>query len=799
MGTRYSIQKKVITFITVVMILTAVILGGVVYAVIGRAQAFEAELSIKGLAETEASQLNQRFLKVETSVNDVTALADNTIASTNDVKDTSLRKYLTRQIKDVFYAIMRKNKQVIANYMTYDPELIGKSDGFFYVRNEQGELKENELTDIKKYQPDDLEHIGWYTIPKRNGKPVWLEPYYNKNIHRWLISYVVPFYKGKTLVAVIGMDIDFKALVDEVEQYRFYKHGMAFLKNKTGSVHYHPSFFDGDQHGDERIVPLHLKESTEHLKFYVENGVWQVGYSQTLNNGMVLFLCDTYNELYFERHVVLLIVVLATFLAAVILSIIMVTYTGRLIRPIMNLTATVKEIEQRNYDVEVTEEGEGEIRELTRGVGVMAKALRRQHLLTESELAERNRQLEGAIKEANRANAAKSEFLSQMSHDIRTPMNAIIGMCVIARDHLENPIKVKNCLDNIYSSSNYMLSLINDILDMSQIESGKLTYTESEFNLVALVNKCLVVLSSQIKNYQHHVSVDCSGLLHETVIVDGLRLQQVLVNLLSNSVKYTEKGGNIGIRVEEEQLSDKLSHYTFTVMDNGIGMTEEFQMRIFHPFTREKDDHQTEVKGTGLGMAITKAIVDHMGGQIEINSKLGEGTKISVGLNLETVDVARIKELKEQAEPVERSSENEEDGKILEGVRLLVVDDMIINLEIAATLLEEMGAIVETADNGKDAVEKFNLKPVGWYDAILMDIRMPIMDGYQATRAIRDMDSEYAKWIPIIAVSANAFEEDIRQSKEAGMNDHITKPIDVTCLRNILEQYFTGRSHPNDH
>ncbi|MBQ2575942.1 MAG: response regulator, partial [Lachnospiraceae bacterium] len=268
---------------------------------------------------------------------------------------------------------------------------------------------------------------------------------------------------------------------------------------------------------------------------------------------------------------------------------------------------------------------------------------------------------------------------------------------------------------------------------------------------------------------------------------------------LSNAIKYTESGGQIRIRGTETAGEDgEKSRYTFTVEDNGIGMSEEFLTRIFTPFTREKDDHQTEVKGTGLGMAITKAIIEHMGGSIFISSQPGEGSSVTIGLDLQTVEVVEM--AGKEAEAVVESPKGNLSDLDLTGIRFLVVDDMIINLEIAAGLLEMTGAIVEKADNGKEAVEKFASNPTGWYDAILMDIRMPIMDGYQATRAIREMDSDYARRIPIIATSANAFEEDIRQSKEAGMNEHITKPIDMENLRDVLCQYLLSeRGKRDDH
>ncbi|MDE6733389.1 MAG: response regulator [Oscillospiraceae bacterium] len=518
--------------------------------------------------------------------------------------------------------------------------------------------------------------------------------------------------------------------------------------------------------------------------------------------------------------------------------------------------------------------------------------------------------LQDALMQAQRANTAKTTFLNNMSHDIRTPMNAIIGFTNIALNHIDNKEQVLDSLQKVLSSSNHLLSLINDILDMSRIESGKVQLKEQECSIPELTHNILNIIQPQVKAKQLELFIDTVDVVNEDVIADSLKLSQVFVNLLSNAVKYTPAGGKITFRIiQESTFRHGRCDYTFIIKDNGIGMTPEFVEHIFEPFEREASVTKTGIQGTGLGMAITKNIVDMMNGEIIVNSEKNKGSEFIVKLNLKLGDAekaaAKIKELEglralvvdddadscesvtrllEQLgmkaesttspnEALKRAEENPYDTYIIDwqmpelsgvetarrlreisenasiivitaydwsdiaqaareagisafcakplfmsdlksallalnspaeeqtdektwanvdlgGKRVLLVEDNEINREIAEVILTEMGLTVETAPDGTDAVAMFEKNPAGYYSAILMDVQMPIMDGYEATRTIRANPRPDAQTLPIIAMTANAMEEDKENALTSGMNAHLAKPIDTNLLLEVLQKYI---------
>lgn len=512
---------------------------------------------------------------------------------------------------------------------------------------------------------------------------------------------------------------------------------------------------------------------------------------------------------------------------------------------------------------------------------------------------------------AERANQAKTTFLNNMSHDIRTPMNAIIGFTSLAATHLEEKELLKDYLGKIMTSSNHLLSLINDVLDMSRIESGKVKIEENECSIPVVMHDLRNILQTDIKAKRLDFFIDTVDVVNEDVICDKLRLNQILLNCTSNSIKYTEPGGTVGIRIiQKENAPEGFADYDFVVRDTGIGMSKEFAEHIFEPFTREESSTVSRVPGTGLGMAITKNIVDMMGGTIKVNSKLGMGTEFTISLRFKTASTSQhrgiIKELNgfralvaddnmdscvsvekmlrtiglrpewttsgkeavfraryatEQNDPfhvyiidwlmpdmngvevVRRIrmeigaqvpiiiltaydwSDIEQEARdagvtafcakplflselydVLQnasqfqnaaivptfdtqeflGKRILVVEDVELNREIAETILADAGIQVVTAENGKQAVDYMNQVEDGFIDLILMDVMMPIMDGYEATRQIRLNN----KKVPIIAMTANAFEEDVKEALAAGMNDHLAKPIRIEMLHSVMSKYL---------
>ncbi len=524
------------------------------------------------------------------------------------------------------------------------------------------------------------------------------------------------------------------------------------------------------------------------------------------------------------------------------------------------------------------------------------------------------RELDRAEKEAVQANKAKSEFLSNMSHDIRTPMNGIVGMTAIAMANIEDMERVKDCLGKITLSSKHLLGLINDVLDMSKIESGKLTLNLNQISLHETMDSIVNIVKQQIEAKRQHFDIFIQDIQTEEVYCDSVRLNQVLINLLSNAVKFTPEGGVINVHLSQEasSLGENYVRCHFRVRDSGIGMTPEFQKTIFDTFTREKKESVDRTEGTGLGMAITKCIVDAMDGTITLQSKPGEGTEFHVVLDLEkamtkesdmilppwrmlVVDnnealclsaVSSLKEIGIDAEwamsgrdavelvkkrhnegnnyeiilldwkmpgmdgletareirkhlgdnvpiliisaydwsEIEKEAESvgihgfiskplfksnlylglsryttsgepaeevqeERDEQQFVGKRILLAEDNDLNWEIAEELLSDVGFLLERAENGKICVERFEQSPEGYYNVILMDIRMPVMSGYEAARIIRGLSRRDAD-LPIIAMTADAFSEDIEHSKECGMNEHVSKPIDVDRLLQVLQKYL---------
>ena len=421
---------------------------------------------------------------------------------------------------------------------------------------------------------------------------------------------------------------------------------------------------------------------------------------------------------------------------------------------------------------------------------------------------QQRRLFEGALDRARSADSAKSTFLTNMSHDIRTPMNAILGFTNIASTHLDDKERVKDALDKIRTSSNHLLSLINDVLDMSRIESGRITINEDRCDLTKIVENIRGIMSPQMAGKDLKFSVDMETVSKPEVYCDETRVTQILLNLLSNAVKYTEPGGKVSLTIIQKPCPDGRGYcgYVFIVSDNGIGISKDFISRVFEPFERETGRPGNNAYGSGLGMSIAKGIVDMMGGNIRVESEENVGTRFIVDLEFRPVSGSEHIQSGESGTgmtgPGQVSSDDmavfrdNEDPKRtgggdvgwIEGRRLLLVEDNPLNREIAEEMLTEDGFKVETAENGRKAVQMIINADPWYYSAVLMDIQMPVMDGYEATKRIRSLPDRSRAKIPIIAMTANAFKEDRSRAAESGMDAYITKPVDVLTLRYVLRR-----------
>ena len=444
--------------------------------------------------------------------------------------------------------------------------------------------------------------------------------------------------------------------------------------------------------------------------------------------------------------------------------------------------------EQKEWDAEYIHQQTGERRWFHCVAMCSEVSGRKKYILVLSDRTsdwKMNQALSEAVRAAETANRAKSTFLSNMSHDIRTPMNAIIGFTTLAVSNIDNKNKVKDYLSKILSSSNHLLSLINDILDMSRIESGKLHLEETEVSLSEVLHDLKTIISGQIYAKQLELYMDAMDVANEDVYCDKTRLNQVLLNLLSNAVKFTPAGGTVSVRLKQFPGPTKGSAlYEFRIKDNGIGMSQEFVQKIFSPFERERTSTVSRTQGTGLGMAITKNIVDMMGGTVEVQTEQGKGTEFTVRLPLRIQSahrrVEKIPEPESPALPAARADFRDR--------RILLVEDNELNSEIAAEILSQYGFQVDTAKNGAEAVEKVQHSKPGDYDLVLMDVQMPVMNGYEATKRIRGLSDPALAKITILAMTANAFEEDKRKALECGMDGFLSKPIVVEELIGTLQK-----------
>ena len=396
-----------------------------------------------------------------------------------------------------------------------------------------------------------------------------------------------------------------------------------------------------------------------------------------------------------------------------------------------------------------------------------------------------------ALQTAENANKAKTDFLSNMSHDIRTPMNAIIGMTSLIRHDAGNKAKVIEYADKIDISSQHLLGIINDVLDMSKIEAGKTVFKYTDFSILDFITELNTIFHSQIDEKNQTLTIIKENIRHEWVNGDQVHLMQIFSNLVSNAVKYTQEGGKIQFLVEEcETKSSVYAKYCFLVSDNGMGMSADFKDTIFDAFTRAESSMTNKIQGTGLGMAITKNLVEAMGGTIDVESELGQGSCFEVLIDLRIAE-DRFVSSAEQAE------KDEPAGNVLKGMRFLCAEDNELNAEILMELLKIEGAECTICENGKRVLEAFEQSAPGDYDMILMDVQMPVMNGYEATKAIRRSSHELAKTIPIIAMTANAFSEDIQHSLAAGMNAHVSKPIEMKVLEKTIRSIKSGGGHRN--
>ena len=392
------------------------------------------------------------------------------------------------------------------------------------------------------------------------------------------------------------------------------------------------------------------------------------------------------------------------------------------------------------------------------------------------------------LERVRQANSSKSEFLSHMSHDLRTPINGILGMLAILEKSQDDPERQRDCRKKIRVSAEHLLSLVNDVLQVSRLESGRPAAVEEPFDLCAVLEECVTVLSPLAEERTVRLELETNGLRHTRAVGNPLHFKQILMSVIDNALKYNRPNGSVSVRVEETAFREGTASCRFVIEDTGIGIGEDFKAHIFEPFTQEHQGARTDYTGAGLGMSIVKKLVDQMRGTVTVDSRLGRGSVVQIVLPVR-VDEMQSGQSAEEARDVQGG---------IAGMQVLLVEDNQINCEIVEYLLKDAGAEVATAKDGKAAVEAFEASAPGTFDCILMDLMMPVMSGYEAARVIRGLKRPDAGTVPIIALSANAFEEDVALAKDAGMNEHLAKPVDIRRMIQVMNR-LRGRQGRETH
>lgn len=387
------------------------------------------------------------------------------------------------------------------------------------------------------------------------------------------------------------------------------------------------------------------------------------------------------------------------------------------------------------------------------------------------------------LEKVRKANSAKSQFLSRMSHDLRTPINGILGMLAVIEKSQDDEERQKECQKKIRVSAEHLLSLVNHVLQVSKLESGGTAAVEEPFDLHDILESCIAVMSAQAEEKGIRLALKETELHHSRLIGNPLDLKQILMNVIDNALKYNRPHGSVFVRVRETGFRDGTADFRFVIEDTGIGIGEDFKKHIFEPFTQENQGARTDYAGIGLGMSIVKKLAEQMEGTVEVESRIGEGSVIYITVPIR-VDGEK------HADPAEEELDLQSN---IAGMRVLLVDDNEINREILEFMLKDAGADVVCANNGRAAVDMFAASDTGTLDCVLMDLMMPVMSGYEAARVIRGLDRADAKTVPIIALSANAFEEDVAMAKDAGMNEHLAKPVDIQKMFKVMNGLRRGQ------
>ena len=728
-------------------------------------------------ADYYAAELDDSFKSSEQSVGSIYNYAQTREDVYNGFTiDTVQRTRFTKDISELSKSIAQNTRGAMAVYLRYDPDDFGPTEGFWYnINMESGEWDAAEPTDISMYDKDDVEHVGWYYTPINAGKPVWMDPYYNKNIGVEMISYIIPYFKGDDAIGVIGMDINLEILREEVSKISIYKNGRAFLMSKDGNVIYHKDHEDGISFEDlSDAEKEHFKEVLAMPRDSVNwhkclDGEPAKIILKELRNGMI-FGITVPRRVIAIPQIRLVFQLFVTSLSILIISVIVgILWVRSIIKPLRKMTDVADRYAEGDYSERMSLDSNDELGRLSRSLDTMSTSLMQQ------------------IEKADAANRAKSAFLSNMSHEIRTPINAVLGLNeMVLRESDDKNILVYS--NNIKTAGNTLLSLINDILDFSKIEAGKVEIVPVDYDLSSVINDLINMVRTRTEEKGLELELDFDRDIPKMLNGDEVRIKQIITNILTNAVKYTDQGKvTFRIGYEKEDGKEDAIRLKVSVADTGRGIKKEDLDKLFSEFERIDEKKNRNIEGTGLGMAITKNLLEMMGSSLEVESTYGEGSVFSFSISQKVVKWVPLGDYEASFTASVQERGKYSSSFTAADARVLMIDDNPTNLLVFKSLIKQTLVKTDTVLSGDEGLSLCGDRK---YDIIFIDHMMPGKDGIETLKELKAMTDSPNADTPVICLTANAISGAREEYIKEGFDDYLSKPIDPDKLEEMIIEYL---------
>ncbi|MBR6451414.1 MAG: response regulator [Lachnospiraceae bacterium] len=693
----------------------------------------------------------------------------------NFLSDETEREIFTGEIYELGKSIAVNTRGAMAVYLRYNPDEIGPREGFWYALDgRSGMWVSAQPTDMSLYEKDDLEHVGWYYVPVEAGAPIWMDPYFNKNLGVEMISYIIPYYKDDRTVGIIGMDIDMQLLRDAVSKIVVYDGGEAFLITKTGDIIYHRDHPDGSafnalSDAEKSYFRGILDLERNQVEWYNPNGNGpEKVILKELRNGMILGIAVP-RSVIARPQIRLVFRLFITSLTIIIIAILVgIMWVRSVTRPLRRMTDVADRYAVRDFSEKMTVNSNDEVGKLSKSLQEMSASLQKQ------------------IEIADSANKAKSTFLSNMSHEIRTPINAILGMNeMVLRESKEEGTLLYS--ENIKKAGNTLLGIVNDVLDFSKIEAGKIEIIPVDYDLSSVINDLVNMVRIRADEKGLDLELDIDSNIPRILNGDEIRIKQIITNILTNAVKYTEKGKVtfcVGYSKTEEPDEILLR---VSVIDTGIGIREEDMGKLFTKFDRIDEASHRNIEGTGLGMSITRSLLKLMGSDLNVKSRYGEGSDFSFNLKQKVVKWEPMGDFDANYSRSMEERQKHTAAFTAQNARVLMVDDNTMNLLVFKSLIKQTKVRVDTALSGDECLKKCAATK---YDMIFLDHMMPGKDGIETLHELRAMQDRPNSDTPVICLTANAISGARESYIKEGFDEYLTKPIDTDKLEKMLYEFL---------